>query len=253
MAATDRLSSEQAFHDWQARQRAAVFAARPGDLLFDDDAYVNHESWIDFAFQQLGELYGRRVLDYGCGHGMAAVVLARRGARVTALDLSPAYLEEAAQRARANNVSIDFIQAEGETLPFGDGVFDSVWGNAILHHLDAQVGGRELYRVLRPGGVAVLAEPWGGNPLLNWARQRLPYAGKARTADERPLRRRDVAALRKIFPHVEMKGFQLLSMARRVIGKRRIVERLDQCDRVLLRGLPVLQRLCRYVVLTLRR
>jgi len=48
----------------------------------------------------------------------------------------------------------------------------------ILHHLDLTVAARELRRVLRPGGVAVFCEPWGGNPLLNFARRRLPYAGK---------------------------------------------------------------------------
>jgi len=54
------------------------------------------------------------VLDYGCGHGMAAVVLARRGARVTAFDLSARYVAEAAARARANGVNVGFLQADGE-------------------------------------------------------------------------------------------------------------------------------------------
>ena len=162
-------------------------------------------------------------------------------------------IREACRRACANDVHVDFVQAEGECLPFADASFDCIWGNAILHHLDAAIGGRELFRVLRPGGVAVLSEPWGGNPLLNWARQRLPYSGKARTADERPLRRNDLKKLRSVFPTVELKGFQLLSMARRVMRPGRLVAGLDRCDGVLLRGAPVLQQFCRYVVLTLRR
>jgi hypothetical protein len=100
--------------------------------------------------------------------------------------------------------------------------------------------------------VAVFCEPWGGNPLLNWARQRLPYAGKGRTPDECPLQQRHLRQLREVFGWVEVRGFQLLSMARRVVGWRRFVAGMDWCDAQLLPRLPALQRLCRYVVLTLR-
>jgi hypothetical protein len=67
--------------------------------------------------------------------------------------------------------------------------------------------------VLRPGGIAVFCEPWGENPLLEWARRQLPYPGKGRTPGERPLRLRDVRCLQRLFPRVEMQGFQLPSMA----------------------------------------
>ncbi len=253
MSPTDRLRSEQAFHDRQARERTAAFAHEPGRLRFDDDAYLDHETWIRPALDRLGDLRGRRVLDYGCGHGMAAVVLARRGACVTAFDLSPGYLEEAGGRAAANGVRVELAQADGERLPFADGAFDRVWGNAVLHHLDLERAGRELFRVLRPGGVAVFCEPWGENPLLNWARRRLPYAGKGRTPDEQPLSRRHVRVLRDIFPNVEVRGFQLLSMARRVVRWHRLVAALDAWDGMLLTRVPALQQFCRYAVLTLRR
>src|SRR5262245_58484923 len=100
MIATDRLDAEQAFHDQQARDRTATFVQRPDALCFADDAYLDHETWVRPAFTQLGDVAGLRVLDYGCGHGMAAVVLARRGAHVTAFDLSAGYLAEARQRAQ---------------------------------------------------------------------------------------------------------------------------------------------------------
>jgi SAM-dependent methyltransferase len=184
---------------------------------------------------------------------MAAVVLARRGARVTAFDLSGGYLSEADRRAAANGVSVDFVQADGERLPFADASFDRVWGNAVLHHLDLDVAGRELFRVLRPGGRAVFCEPWGGNALLSWARRHLSYRGKQRTPDEEPLRPRQVRALEHIFPTVEVDGFQLLSMVRRVLRPGRLTVTLEKCDASLLRRLPGLRRWCRYVVLTLRR
>jgi len=193
------------------------------------------------------------VLDFGCGHGMAAVVLARRGARVTAFDLSNGYLDEARARARANAVPVDFVKADGESLPFADHSFQAIWGFAVLHHLDVEKAGPELWRVLRPGGVAVFCEPWGENPLLTWARENLPYPGKERTPDEQPLRRSQVNYLRTLFPRVHLQGFQLLSMARRILGRGQLCAGLDWCDRQLLLRIPRLQHFCRYVVLTLTK
>lgn len=253
MATADRLRSEQAFHDQQAVGRAAVLAGRPGALIVQDADYLAHETWIAPAFRRLGEVKDRAILDYGCGHGMAAVILARRGARVTALDLSPGYLAETAARARANAVNLHIVQGDGQRLPFRDSSFDRVWGNAILHHLDTALAARELYRVLRPDGWAVLCEPWGGNPVLRWARRRLHYPGKGHTPDEEPLLGRHVEVLRQVFPCVERRGFQFLSMARRVLPPGRLVRGLEQSDRLLLSYVPFFQRLCRYVVLTLRR
>jgi ubiquinone/menaquinone biosynthesis C-methylase UbiE len=251
--ATDRLICEQAFHDRQAEERAEYYRRHATQLVFEDAQYLDHETWIRPAMARLGNVGGLQVLDYGCGHGMAAVVLARAGAPVTAFDLSAAYLTEAAARARANQVTIRIVQSTGERLPFPHACFDRVWGNAILHHLDLETAGRELQRILRPGGLAVFCEPWGENPLLNWARQTLPYPGKQRTADERPLRRTDIRLLQQIFPKVEVQGVQLLSMVRRVLPPGPVVTALERCDTVLLDRLPSLQRFGRYVVLTLHR
>jgi SAM-dependent methyltransferase len=249
---TDRLGDELAFHDDQARRRARDLAATDS-LHFDDASYLDHETWIRPALSRLQPLAGRCVLDYGCGHGMASVVLARQGAHVTAFDLSAGYLTEAARRALANEVDYHLVQGDGEQLPFADAAFDRVWGNAVLHHLDLRQAGRELWRVLKPGGVAVFCEPWGENPLLDWARRWLPYPGKARTVGECPLRPRQLAALREVFPSLEVEGHQLLSMVRRVLGRGRLSSSLEWCDRRLLGAWPALGRFCRYVVLTLRR
>jgi SAM-dependent methyltransferase len=252
MSATDRLVEEMAFHDRQARERAACLPS-PSSLRFRDDEYLGHETWIGPALARLGDVAGLRVLDFGCGHGMAAVVLARRGARVTGLDLSSGYLREARRRARANDVEIEVVQGDGERLPFVRASFDRVWGNAVLHHLDVGRAALELRRVLAPGGLAVICEPWGENAWLDWARRCLPYPHKQRTPEERPLRRRHLPLLRAAFPGLEVEGHQLLGMARRVLGPGRLSAALDRCDATLLRTLPGLARFCRYVVLTLPR
>jgi SAM-dependent methyltransferase len=251
--ATDRLLNEQHFHDRQAAGRAESFRSGRAELRFADADFLDHETWVRPAIDRLGDLHGKAALDYGCGHGMAAVVMARRGAHATGFDLSPGYVREAGERARANGVEVRFVVADGEQLPFVDRSFDAVWGNAILHHLDLDRAGAELHRVLRPGGVAVFCEPWGGNPVLEFARRRLPYPGKHRTRDERPLRSRDLAPLRQFFPDLHVEGFQLLSMLRRAGTARLLVNRLAAIDARLLARFPGLGNCCRYVVLTLRR
>jgi SAM-dependent methyltransferase len=248
----DRRTTEQLFHDQQAAERAASFRTGAAELRFDTDAYLDHETWVRPAFAALGELRGRCALDYGCGHGMAAVVMARAGATVTAFDLSPGYVNEARARAEANGVHIECVTADGEDLPFADASFDAVWGNAILHHLDLARAGRELKRVLKPGGVAVFCEPWGGNPVLGFARGVLPYPNKDRTPDEHPLTRHALRPLRTVFPSVEVRGYQLFGMVRRVWRNPRALKVLDALDGRLLRLAPPLENWCRYVVIVLR-
>jgi SAM-dependent methyltransferase len=248
-----RIANELHFHDAQARDRAEAFRREPYKLLFDDATYLDHESWIRPATQQLGELNGRQVLDYGCGHGMAAIVFARMGAHVTGIDLSAGYLAEARARAQANCVHVRHLQADAEHLPFADHSFDRIWGNAVLHHLDIRQAASDIRRVLKPGGVAVFCEPWGSNRLLAWARNRWHYQAKHRTPDEQPLREPDIRLLQSVFPALEIQGCQLVSMIRRVIKQRRVISALDRLDHYLLGELPSLQRYCRYIILTLKR
>jgi SAM-dependent methyltransferase len=249
--AADRLHSERAFHDRQAQERAR--ALRPRDYRFTDAGYLTHESWIAPAFEALGDVRGLRVLDLGCGHGMASVVLARRGAVVTACDLSPGYVREARARADANDVKTRLLVCNAERLPFANACFERIWGNAILHHLDLREAARELRRVLTPGGIAVFCEPWAGNRWLSWARRGLPYPGKNRTADETPLGPGDLDQLRAAFPNLQVRGYQLLSMLSRVVKQPALVWGLAWCDTLLLRRLPRWQRYCRYVVVVAQK
>lgn len=69
---------------------------------------------------------GERVLDLGCGDGALTEELVRRGARVVAVDSSPAMVDAARERG------LDARVADGHALPFGD-EFDAVFSNAALH------------------------------------------------------------------------------------------------------------------------
>jgi len=252
MSNNHRLAAERAFHDRQAAERLADLTEL-SSLRFRDDRYLGHETWIRPAFAKLGDVAGRHILDLGCGHAMASVVLARRGAYVTAVDLSVGYLAEARRRAAANEVAIEFVEADAQRLPFPDASFDAIWANAVLHHLDLRLAAAELSRVLRPGGVAVCCEPLGGNPLLTFGRRWLPYPGKGRTRDEEPLHPSDIAILRERFPRLTIEGHQLFSMIRRIMGAGRLTSVLERLDDRLLKCSPSLWRFCRYLVLTLPR
>jgi SAM-dependent methyltransferase len=244
-----RIAQEKEFHDRQARRRRE--ALRPDDLAFTDDDYLDHESWIRPAFSQLGDVRGRRVLDLGCGHGMAAIVLARRGAQVTGFELSEGYLAEARLRARVNGAEVCWVQGDAHRLPFADGSFDLLWGNAVLHHLRLDDAAREVRRVVRPGGKAIFCEPWGGNPLVRWARRSLRYPGKEHTPDEEALRSRDLAPFRARFPKMRLEGHQLFSMVRRRFGTGVWIRRLQGVDAVAMACMPPLRYFCRYMVIRL--
>ncbi|MEE9257544.1 MAG: hypothetical protein V3V56_10305, partial [bacterium] len=98
----------------------------------------------------------------------------------------------------------------------------------------------------------VFGEPWGGNPLLEFVRRNVPYRGKDRTADEAPIRHRDVEILRRHL-RIELRGYQLFSMIRRQIRWAPLIAFLEALDRRLLALFPGLQRYCRYAVIVLRK
>jgi malonyl-CoA O-methyltransferase len=105
----------------------------------------------------LGEVAGLRVLDLGCGTGRHALRLAAAGAKVTALDLSPGMLQEA--RAKAGTLDLDFrLHDLTQPLPFPEAAFDLAVSGLVLEHLeDLDAFFRELARVLKPGGRAVVS------------------------------------------------------------------------------------------------
>lgn len=251
--ASERLKHEQIFHDEQAAHRRQGWENDPARLRFAPDEYLDHEPWVRPALARLGNMAGKRVLDFGCGHGMAATCLARMGAEVIAFDLSAGYVHEAVARADANGVHIQGLLADGARLPLADASLDAIWGVAILHHLNIKEAACEIQRVLKPEGVAVFCEPWGGNPLLRWARRRLPYPGKERTPDEVPLLPADLKLIQNVFPDCVIEHVQLLGMIRRAWRGFPMLAMLDRWDRSLLHRWPSIGLWSRYVVVEMKQ
>lgn len=96
---------------------------------------------------------GQRVLDVACGTGVVSVTAARRGARVTGLDLTPELLARARENAQIAGVNVEWLEGDVEKLPFGDAAFDVVlseFGHIFAPRPEVAIG--EMLRVLKPGG-----------------------------------------------------------------------------------------------------
>lgn len=213
--------------------------------------YTQRTSTMVGVHEFLGDLRGRQVLEYGCGLGEISTLLAKSGAKVTTFDLSSKSVNTCRRRARLNHVDnqIRLAVATGENLPYADESFEVIFGKAILHHLDADIGWREISRVLKPGGMAVFVEPMGMNPILNFARDHVPYPSKNPRGADVPLNYSDIHKWGRGFGKFWYREIQLFSMLERGFGFGKNFTFFRRMDDFLLGHLPFLRRFCRYVVM----
>jgi SAM-dependent methyltransferase len=235
--------------DALAERKLGSLRILPPDENFD--SYTQRTSTMVGVREFLGDLYGRRVLEYGCGLGEISTLLAKSGAHVTTFDLSSKSVLTCRRRAGLNSVAgkIQLAVAAGERLPYADESFDVIFGKAILHHLDAELGWTEISRVLKPGGKAVFVEPMGMNPVLNFVRDHVPYPHKNPRGADRPLTYVDIHRWGRGFRQFWYHEIQLLSMLERGFGFGRKFYIFRHADEFLLKNFPFLRRFCRYVVM----
>ena len=136
---------------------------------------------------------GMTVLELGCGTGSFTRELARSGADIVAIDVSPELLEIAKLNCSVPNVRFQIQNAY--SLSYSEAVFDSVVGSSVLHHLEIEEALRDVYRVLKPEGTICFTEPNMLNPQIAiqknipWIKQKLGDSPDETAFFRWPLRR----------------------------------------------------------------
>jgi SAM-dependent methyltransferase len=141
------MNHEEVGRLWNANAEAWTKLARAGY-----DVYRDHLNTPAF-FELLPDVAGLSGLDIGCGEGHNTRMLARRGARVTGIDIAEVFIAHAGQAEADEPLGIEYRVASAVELPFVDRAFDFATG--FMSFMDIPETDRviaEAFRVLRPGG-----------------------------------------------------------------------------------------------------
>ena len=166
-------------------------AVRQMWALGDYHAFATQTVWPvgPVLVEACGIAPGERVLDVAAGTGNTAIRAAQKGASVSASDLTPENFEAGRRAAAAHGVSLEWVEADAEALPFDDDQFDAVTSSfGAIFAADHAAVASEMVRVCRPGGVIGITAfksegvakeffelvgryappPPGGQPPLRW-------------------------------------------------------------------------------------
>lgn len=189
-----KLNSEETFHDnWAS-------SIDIDEVMVDEffEACTSPENRN--IIKKLGNIRGKKILELGCGAGEASVYFAKKGANVVATDISSEMLNVVKKVAQKHGVSLHTKQSYSHEISFEDNTFDIVYAANLLHHVDIESTVKEVYRILKPGGIFVSWDPLAHNPLINIYRS---IAIEVRTEDEHPLRMKDLKIFSQYFKKVQ--------------------------------------------------
>ncbi len=210
------LKKEEDFHDGWAS------SINLDEVMVDEffEACTSPENKL--IMEKLGDVRGKKILELGCGAGEASVYFAKKGATVTATDISNGMLKVVDDLAARHGVSLETRQCYSHTIPFQDGKFDIVYAANLLHHIDLEPTLREIKRVLKTGGIFVGWDPLAHNPLINIYRRK---AKLVRTDDEHPIRINQLDLFRENFSEFEYKATWFFTLW--IFLKFYLVDRID--------------------------
>jgi SAM-dependent methyltransferase len=259
---TNRWASERAFFDAQALAAADFNLAKVAERY---ERAMGHALYpLEVAYESLGDIRGKRVLDVGCGLGEHSLLFAKWGAQVTGVDISGASIAVARQRAASLGLTAraSFLETPFELTDTTSGGYDIVWCAAFLHHvldrLDDVCGA--LTRLLAPRGFVLFSEPVRLSGTVKALRRLMPIP-VAGTPDERPLERHDLAVISSRFEIEAPRFFGPVSRFQKLVlpgsyedasrARRWCADFLYRVDRQLLR-LPPLRSTAMIMVAKLR-
>jgi SAM-dependent methyltransferase len=141
-------------------ETAIAFAGQKHDVYLEAKA----QHLVELVERHVGSPADLRALDVGCGVGLVDRLLAGTFQSLDGVDVSQAVLERAAKE----NPWVHYVESNGDSLPFADGVFDVTFAMCVLHHVEAperSAFARELARVTAPRGLVAVFEHNPLNPL----------------------------------------------------------------------------------------
>lgn len=147
-----RFMSDHAFlNELRTRADWVAYLEREKEILGKD----RHVSVIEAS---RGTIQGKVLLDIGCGAGTSGAMFGYSGAQYIGLDHSPHAAMYTLRHLRAVRGEGFTLQSNAEALPLRDGCIDVVYSNGVLHHTpNFSTAMDEAYRVLKPGGRAIVA------------------------------------------------------------------------------------------------
>jgi ubiquinone/menaquinone biosynthesis C-methylase UbiE len=141
---------------WNAEPCGTRYLDTPDDFAAHARARYELEPFIP-KFAQFASTRGQRVLEIGVGMGADYLEFLKAGARAIGVDLSAASIEQARRRCQSAGFDPDLKVSDAEDLTLPDDMFDIVYSYGVLHHsADVPRCLREVWRVLRPGGQALI-------------------------------------------------------------------------------------------------
>ncbi len=170
-----KTDSQVSFDDYVETYRTEIddsigFIGQDVDFFIE----IKAELLLKLARKNFGSLDKIKVLDIGSGVGLVDRFLKSEIKQLYGVDVE----EGVVQKAKVNNPEVNYQMYDGEKLPFDDNTFDLCFAINVMHHVPPGMWenfSKEMYRVLKPGGIAAVFEhnPW--NPLTRVAVARCEF------------------------------------------------------------------------------
>lgn len=129
--------------------------------------YGEYGPWMPETME-FSQHAGKQLLEIGGGMGTDLAQFAKHGTVITDVDLSSGHLALAQESFRLRGLKGTFVHHDAETIPFPDNSFDVVYSNGVIHHTpNTQSVVDEIFRVLKPGGKAIIMV-YAENSLYYW-------------------------------------------------------------------------------------
>jgi 2-polyprenyl-3-methyl-5-hydroxy-6-metoxy-1,4-benzoquinol methylase len=208
-------------------------------------------------FKEMGNLTGKRVLDFGSGQGQNGVEMALLGADVIGFDIVPGLVEEAMRLAKLNGVETrcKFFIAEASSNDLGENLYDIVFIDNVLHHIprkDREMVLEKVKRAAKVGGKVIIRAPIELAGIVSKIKTKFSI-GVPITPDEHGLDRADVYIIKMKLGSCEIDYFGLLARLAKLSGRRTILGLAMKIDQMIFRLLPAIRRYAAVITIIWRK